>query len=82
MRKLLIIFHDWHFTFWMYSGLLVDENPAKNPLPTKTSADSTLMSESVINVSNLDDFFLEKTLIMSIHGKSINGLRKVMLPDL
>jgi rhodanese-related sulfurtransferase len=34
----------------------VDDDPMKNPLPTKKSADSTLMSESVINVSNLDEY--------------------------
>ena len=38
----------------------IEENPANNPLPAKTSADSTLMSESVINVSNLDDFLFRE----------------------
>lgn len=38
----------------------VEEKPSDNPLPTKKSADSTLMSESVINVSNLDDFLFRE----------------------
>lgn len=38
----------------------IEENPANNPLPAKKSADSTLMSESVINVSNLDDFLFRE----------------------
>jgi hypothetical protein len=57
MRKRLITFSLLAFYFFGCTvRLLFVENPASNPLPTKTNADSTLMSESVINVSNLDDY--------------------------
>jgi 3-mercaptopyruvate sulfurtransferase SseA len=59
MRKLLIIFSLCILLFGC-SPTSTDENPASNPLPTKTNANSTLMSESVINVSNLDDFLFRE----------------------
>jgi uncharacterized protein YceK len=48
MRKLLITFSLCILLFGCGPTSTV-ENPASNPLPTKTNANSTLMSESVIN---------------------------------
>lgn len=39
---------------------VTDLDPMKEPLPTKISANSTLMSESPINVSNLDIYLFRK----------------------
>ncbi len=39
---------------------IIDDDPMKNPLPEKTSENSTLMSESPINVSNLDDYLFRE----------------------
>lgn len=38
----------------------VEDDPIKKALPLKTDANSTLMSESPINVSNLDDYLFRK----------------------
>lgn len=50
---------------------VTDPDPMKSPLPTKTSATSTLMSESPINVSNLDDY-LFRTDTYYVDTREIN----------
>ena len=59
MRKRLIIF-SLSILLFGCGPSSVEENPKNKPLPAKSSADSTLMSESVINVLNLDDFLFRE----------------------
>lgn len=59
MRKRLITFSLCILLFGCVPTSIA-ENPAGSPLPKKTNDNSTLMSESVINVSNLDDFLFRE----------------------
>lgn len=56
MRKIILLILLILFLLMGCTPAVIDEDPMNTPLPAKNVANSTLMSESPINVSNLDDY--------------------------